>query len=320
MRSSRIIGFMILVVVTSATVAATRQHDTAVDRTPIGSTGADIPSMATEVTLESWRSHDSDQDAVPLGRIRAVNESAGIYALEWKGGDGHDKSITYHRPDTVRATIAAALGVGTDKKYRFQYTIRNDEESGQYLSGFVVQTLSQSVAPVVLNNAYVGKMSAHIAEFSVGSWYRFGNNIFLEDVVPGAATVVEIDSDSPAAIVQCKIHGGPMKMTGIGAEMPPELVNHLLGYESWPSGYTIGPSNDIRLATYQGRATYLLSELDRVIELGWMARYLQPDYKGFLSRLDDEESVEKRIRMDLKAGRITSEIVAILGFVSNEQP
>ena len=320
MRSFRVIAFTIIVVAISAILAMSLQRDSPVDRAPIGGTDVDIPSIATEVILESMRSNGSDQDDVLLGRIRVVNEADGIYALEWKGNDGDDKSIIYHRPDKVRATIAASLRVGTDKKYRFQYTIQNSEDSGQYLSGFIVQTRSQSVVPVVQNNAYVGKMGAHITEFSVGTWYAFGNNIFLEDIVPGATTVVEIESDSPAAIMQCKIYGGPMKMIGVGEDLPLELANLLLGYEKWPSGFTIGPSNDTLLSTYQGRATYLLSELDRVVDLGWMKRHLRADYKSLLSRPEDEESVEERVGKDLKAGRITSEVAAILGFVSDKQP
>lgn len=245
--------------------------------------------------------------------IRMIDGEVGKYSLEWQDREGQKLAIEYYRPDTVNAIVAAKVGPGKRRKYKYSYAIQNTTDSGQYLSGLIVQSFVDDVAPIVIGNAHVGTMGSHIEQFSDGAWWRFGNDSFGEGVSPGSAATQQLESDFPPALVKCKIHGGPMRMVGVGEEMPYELESLLPAYEAWPSGFTIGPSDDPSLLSFDGRSSYLLEILDATVDLGWTSSDVFNKYERLLADAN-EANIKSEVLKDIANGLITSEIAAILGF------
>lgn len=285
---------------------------TSVERTRIAADTSAIGLEEATVDLFSRTPGGTNEGTVPKGQIRVLDRKIGAYSFEWIGNDGGLKSITYHRPDRSVVTVSASRGATQQGERVYRYELKNDPSSGQYLSGFIVQTFSSGARPISIAGAYVGRMGKHISEFSQGSWYRYGNDVFGDEIVPGSSIVVELASSAPAEIVECKVHSGPMKMMGVGEEMPPELAERLPGYEAWPSGHTIGPSDNPRLTTFAGRAEYVLSKIDLLARLGWLHPSRVDDYRTLLTNSPSESSLENIIREDFESGLATSEILTLL--------
>ena len=100
-------------------------------------------------------------------------------------------------------------------------------------------------------------------------------------------------------------------MKGVGEDMPGELGETLPGYEAWPSGYTIGPVERLKTLSKPERAKYALQLLPQFQKLGWMMPTVRSRYEQLLSR-DEIEGAYHRAEHDLKAGRITTEVLSIL--------
>ncbi len=285
---------------------------TAVERTRIATDTNAVAFEKATVDLFSSTPSGTIEGAVPTGQIRVLDRKKGVYSLEWIGNDGSLKSITYHRPDQSIVVVSASRVATQQGERVYRYELKNDPSSGQYLSGFTVQTFSSGARPVSIAGAYVGRMAKHIPEFSQGTWYRYGNNIFGDEIVPGTSIVIELASIAPAEVVECKVNSGPMKMIGVGEEMPPEIADRLPGYEAWPSGHTIGPSDNPKLTTFAGRAEYVLSKIELLSRLGWLHPSRVDDYRTLLANSPSESSLESLIREDFEKGLATSEILALL--------
>ena len=285
---------------------------TSVERTRIASGAIAGGLEEATVDLFSRTPGGTIEGTVPKGQIRVLDRKTGEYSLEWIGNDGDLKSIIYHRPDKSIVTVSASRDMTQQGVPVYRYELKNDPSSGQYLSGFTVQTFSNGARPISANGAYVGRIGKHVSEFSQGTWYRYGNDTFGNEIVPGNSIVVELESNASARIVECKVHSGPMKMMGVGEEMPAELAERLPGYEAWPSGHTIGPSDNPRLTTLAGRAEYVLSKIDVLSGLGWLHPSRVDDYRALLTNSPSESSLEIIIREDFEKGLATSEILALL--------
>ena len=83
------------------------------------------------------------------------------------------------------------------------------------------------------------------------------------------------------------------------------------GYEAWPSGYTIGPIDKLKSMSPKKRANYIRKKLRQLHQLGWMIAEVAPWYDQNLTA-DNLEQVVGRATEDLKAGRITSEVDAMI--------
>lgn len=111
----------------------------------------------------------------------------------------------------------------------------------------------------------------------------------------------------PPGLVECRVAGGPRGMKGVGEDMPQELENILPGYEAWPSGFTIGPIDNLKTLSPTERANYLLKLLPKFKELGWMTADALHWYQQNLNRID-LAIVSHRADQDLGAGYITNEV------------
>lgn len=252
-------------------------------------------------------------------RIVELDSKAGKYSLQWIGYDGSQKSLIYERPDMVDVIVSAEVIAGEKRTYRYIYTLTNLASSGQYLSGFVIQTYASDVIPLVDPGVYVGRMASHIQEFEEGNWYRYGNNVFGSDVTPGKMSTVVLESDAPPAIVRCLVHGGPMKINGVGEEMPLVLEESLLGFDAWPSGYTIGPSEPQHDLTSNQKTLELLNSLELFSRLGWMNNSVISRYKGALDGDVNWQEISRIVNEDRNLKKITSEVVSLMVGLSPQE-
>ena len=262
------------------------------------------------------------------GRIRAVDESAGIYALEWRRlGEGEDWiRTTYQFPDWFTATVTASVMVGEHRRFKYRYEIQNSKESGQYLSGFFLQTFSDSIRPIARPWDLPGRMSSTVEGFTDGAWMTFRWSLASEWIDPGTTGFVEFESNEPPQLVNLKMKGGDQSIVirGAGGGMPRELDDRIprKSLDLWPRGVTIGPSDSPNLQTRAGRIAYLAEALDRLVELNWLDAKLIEEYRVALAR-DGEETdglIEDKVRRDFEAGRITPEFVSLLSFLPPRPP
>jgi len=248
-------------------------------------------------------------------RIVELDSKAGKYSLQWIGFDGKEKSVLYERPDTVVVIVSARVVKGVDRTYRYIYELENMESSGQYLSGFSVQTFVKDVVADEEPGVYVSQMATHAPGFSNGVWYGYvntENTVLGSGITPGSTTSVSLQSDAAAAVVRVKVFGGPMAITGIGEEIPGVLLDSLPAYESWPSGYTIGPSELQRDLTLSERVNEFLNSLALFTRLGWMAPSVVSEYTQALQGDINWQEIDKKVREDRNADKITTEIEILL--------
>ncbi len=255
-------------------------------------------------------------EAEGVGRIRAIDENQGKYVLEWRFANQEDwNTATYERPDRVTATIIASVSLTYGGRYKYRYEIRVEE--GQYMSGFFLQSYSEITRPVVQPKVHVGAMSNDIEQFSQGKWISFWTHIN-----PGGTAIFELESDHPPQVVQCRIRGGDLVLRSSAGEIPAELSERRLSYESWPVGFTIGPSDSPGLRAREGRIGYVAEEMNRLVELGWLAEDLAEDYGSAIAQDQDNvnPSIEERVREDFRSGRLTPEFLALLRYLPVSNP
>jgi hypothetical protein len=247
----------------------------------------------------------------PRPRVVLLDAKSGKYALQWIGYDGEEKTIIYQRPDAIDAVASASVLRTPSGQYIYEYNIQNLATSGQHLSGFAVQNFTSDVKPVKIDNVHVGQMSSN-KEMKGGNWIRFGiSPDFKPAIVPGRNIEFRLMSSAPPGLVECRIHGGVLGMKGVGEEPPQELENVLPGYEAWPSGYTIGPSDHLEALSPAERANYIFKLLPQFRRLGWMTANALRWYEQNLKR-NDLGVVYKRAEQDLKKGNITTEVFGII--------
>ncbi|MGI8782228.1 MAG: hypothetical protein ACR2L2_01055 [Acidobacteriota bacterium] len=252
----------------------------------------------------------------PKPRVVVLNVATGEYGLRWIGYDGTEKTVIYQRPDRIDAIVSVSVSSGGSRElsYAYLYKVQNLHSSGQHLAGFAVQNSSSDIATAVANSAvHVGQMSPNSA-MKEGNWVRFG--LLKPAVVPGCSIQFELTSSAPPGVVECRVHGGRLGTKGVGEGMPQELVNVLLGYEAWPNGFTIGPIDRLKTLSTAQRADYVRGLLPQLEKLGWIVSDLVPWYAQNLKG-GDFRRVGERVRQDLKAGKITSEVASLLEFTSH---
>lgn len=250
-------------------------------------------------------------DYDPKPRVQLVDKKSGKYAFKWIGYDGKEKTVIYQRPDAIEAVVSGSVSKTASGKNRFVYKVGNLLSSGQHLSGFAVQNFSTDTLPTKIGE-YVGKMSNN-KELKDGNWIYFSFTTVQPQIIAGKEIELKLESSSLPGLVECRIHGGIMKMFGVGEDMPQELENVLPGYEAWPSGYTVGPVDRLNSLSASKRAKYIRKRLAEFQRLGWIVADLVPLYNENLKKTNLEQ-VFKRATADFKEGTITSELLAMIEF------
>ncbi len=289
-----------------------------------------LPLQKKQVTLQSPREYlkrvlrvdaKTGEEILydPKPRIALMEAKSGKYYLKWIGYDGKENVVVYQRPDAVDVVVSASAVKTRTGEYVYQYTVQNLGTSGEYLRGFEVQTFSSAIMPstlpTMIDNILIGEMSTP-PEWEKGSekgrWIAFAPLSPRPRVSPGQSITFQLSSPSPPGLVMCRVDGGDRGMNGVGEHMPQELENALPNtYEICPSGYTIGPIDNLKKLSPAERAHYLLKLLPKFKELGWITADALRWYQQTLSG-NDFGMVYERTQQDLKEGNITTEVFAMI--------
>lgn len=251
----------------------------------------------------------------PKPRVVLIDEKAGKYELRWIGYDGKEKIVNYQRMDSIDALVEARVEKTGDGKLIYKYLIKNLPTSPAYLSGFTVQTLASDVRDEpfpIENDVFTGHMAKYIPDFSVGVWRRFAPlGETLPKIEAGKSIEFSLVSAALPGIVGCRATGGDLTLKGVGEHMPTELEMAMPGYEEEAKGYTIGPVDRLKTMDTSGRAKYVLENLPKFQEAGWMSPGTATIYETILTRGDLPAAFEQA-KKDLKNEFITEEVFYIL--------
>jgi len=245
----------------------------------------------------------------PKPQVVLLDAKSGKYAFKWIGYDGTQKTVIFQRADAIDALISASVSKGSSGQYLYSYRIQNLASSGEHLSGFAVQNSASDVTPIKIGE-YVGRMS-NSKELRDGNWIYFSITTLQPQIVPGKEIEFRLESLAPPGLVECRIHGGELGIKGVGEDMPQELENVLPGYRDWPSGFTIGPIDNLKTLPPAERANYLLKLLPKFKELGWITADAFQWYQQNLNHID-LATISRRAEQDFGAGNITNEVLVMI--------
>lgn len=272
----------------------------------------EIKSPTTHISREK----ESGKEYDPRPRVVTVDEKAGKYEFQWIGYDGKKKVVEYQRSDAIDGLVEARVERGPDDKYKYIYHIRVLPSSPSYLGSFAVQTLTDDIHNKYVKtndeNLHIGHFIQAIERFSVGVWRNFAHLGETEPLIgPGSEIEFSLPSVSPPGIVGCAVHGGPSTLKGVGEDMPSELERAIPGYEEMASCLTIGPVQSLIELPTADRAKYILDNLPKFVEAGWMAGDTPKIYETILKRNDLSGAFEQA-KKDLEKGFITTEVFHII--------
>lgn len=254
----------------------------------------------------------------PKPRIVVIDEKAGKYEFRWIGYDGKEKVIEYQRYDSLDAVVEARVE-RIENKYVYSYLIRNLPTSPSYVGSFKVQTFSFDIRDERVQTGadlHIGHMSKSIRMFSDGLWRSFSPLGEENHITPNSTREFKIESVSPPGYVKCYARAGPPDLKGVGEEMPSELEAAMPGYEEYASCVTIGPDERLARMSKDEKVKYLLDNLPKFVEAGWMAGDTPKIYESILKRGDLAGAFEQA-KKDLEKEFITSEVFGIIEGMTN---
>lgn len=278
------------------------------NRKPFQKSSAVIKSPKDYLNRESKDGKEFD----PKPRVVEIDKDAGKYELRWIGYDGQEKVIQYQRADAINAVVKAKIEKNSDDKFVYKYLIKNLPNSPAYVSSFTVQTFAEELKVTEVNDVYIGEMASFIRDFKEGIWWRYA--ILGETtprINPGKSIELSLVSSGLPGIVGCRATAGEMTLKGVGEHMPSELENTMPGYEEWAKGYTIGPIDNLATLNKSERTKYILENLPKFLEAGWITDVGLRKYESILKN-EDLKGTLTEAQKDLKAGFITSEVFHII--------
>lgn len=272
----------------------------------------------SEVPLQmpaKYESRESEHGKYnPRPRIVTVDERAGKYELRWIGYDGKEKVIHYQRKDALDALVEARAE-RSDSRYVYYYLVKNLSSSPTHVGSFIVQTFSSDIRDEHVkaeeSDLYIGHMTNTIPRFSDGVWRTFApvdeNNL----LAPGTERVFHISSQAGPGVVGCAARAGHVAIKGVGEDMPSQLADALPFSEGFASCITIGPDERLTKFSKEEKVKYLIDNLPKFEEAGWMAGDTPKIYEAILNRNDLAGALEQA-KKDLEKGFITSEVFHII--------
>lgn len=278
------------------------------NRKPFQKSSAVIKSPKDYLNRESKDGKEFD----PKPRVVEIDKDAGKYELRWIGYDGQEKVVQYQRADAINAVVEARIEKNSEDKFVYKYLIKNLPDSPTYLSGFIVQTMATDVKANKIDDVHIGQMSNFIRDFKEGIWWHFASlGEVSPKIIPGKNIEFSLASSGLPGIVGCRATAGEMTLKGVGEHMPSELENTMPGYEELAKGYTIGPIDNLATLNKSERAKYILENLPKFLEAGWITDVSLRKYKSILKN-EDLKGALTEAQKDLKAGFITSEVFHII--------
>lgn len=276
----------------------------------------------------------------PKPQVEVVDAKAGKYALKWIGYDGKEKIVYYQRADAIDVVVAASVSRDADGNYLYTYEVQNLSSSSTSLSHYILQNFAADSRPFEIDgkrtnnqdlrglNAFrklppdgtarnledmaIGQMSDFIPPFKNGTWISFAPlPAFTPPIAPGRTLTVKLLSSAPPGLVGCRVTGGDLTLKGAGEHMPSELEAVIPGYDEFPIGTTIGPVTDLKSLSTRASLSRIREQLPLFEKLGWMTSSARNWYDNKL-HMQDWGLVLEQAQADLKAERITTEVLAIL--------
>lgn len=273
-------------------------------------------------------------------RVEMVDEKSGKIAFKWIGYDGKEKTVIYQRADAVDVIVSAAVSQTAEGLYLYTYKVENLQSSGSHLSRFIIQNFAADSKPIQIEGKtpncrdlilldsfrnipcdttkmnledlfFIGQMSNMIEQFKEGNWIVISPLSETEKYEPGRSLEVKIVSKAAPGVVKCQAVGGERTIQGAGEHMPFVLENLLPGYEDFPKGYTVGPTNNISSLSNTERTKYLLDQLPQFNKSGWITDDIMQKYDKQL-KAGNLDSILRSIENDLKSKAITTEVFAIV--------
>lgn len=248
----------------------------------------------------------------PKPRVVLVDEKAGKYELRWIGYDGKEKIIKYQRADAIDALVEARVEKNSEGKFVFKYLVKNLPTSPAYLSGFIVQTLANDVKVNKLEDVHIGEMSNSLRDFKEGIWRHFAPlGETSSRIEAGKSIEFSLVSSALPGIVGCRATAGELTLKGVGEHMPSELEAAMPGYEELAKGYTIGPIDHLATLNKSERTKYILENLPKFQEAGWITSDGVKRYEAVLKR-ENLAGAFEQAKKDLENQFITSEVYYII--------
>lgn len=272
----------------------------------------EIKSPKTYVKRKTGSGRDYD----PRPTVVPIDEKAGKYELQWIGYDGRKKIIKYQRHDALDALVEARVERVDDGRYKYKYLIRNLLSSPAFLHSFTVQTFTSDVRDEHIRtgdeNLSIGHMAQYIPHFSNGVWRNFSWLAQTKPKIdPGSTIEFEMDSVGQPGLVECKATAGETTLKGVGEHMPTELENSMPGFDELASCVTIGPVERLKDLSAADKAKYLIDNLPKFVEAGWMAGDTPKIYHSILKD-NDLNGAFQQAKRDLEKEFITSEVFHII--------
>ena len=259
----------------------------------------------------SHRERENGKEYDPKPRVVEVDKKAGKYEFRWIGYDGKEKIIAYQRHDAIDALVEARVEKNFEGQFVYKYLVKNLPTSPTYLSAFIVQTLASEVKVTKLDDVYIGKMSNYIRDFKEGTWWDFAPlGEILPKITPGKNIEFSLTSSGLPGIVGCRARAGPVALKGVGEHMPSELEMALPGYDE-ATGYTIGPIDKLAEMNKAEKSKYVLDNLPKFQEAGWMTKNAATRYESILAK-EDLAGALAQAKIDLESEVITGEVFYII--------
>ncbi len=221
------------------------------------------------------------------------------------------KIVIYQREDAIDALVEAKIEKDSGGGLTYKYLIKNLPDSPTYVRTFVIQTRSPDVKLVRMDDVYEGDMSNNVKGYMDGFWKGFA---ILGQTSPtvdaGKSIEFALTSLAPPGLVECKLGGGQGETVGVGEHMPEEL-DRIVPVNLWAKSYTIGPIDSLSKLSKPERAKYILDNIPKFVEAGWMSGDTAKIYQTILERNDLVGALEQA-KNDAADAFITSEVLYII--------
>lgn len=250
----------------------------------------------------------------PKPKVVIVDERSGKYEFRWIGIDGKEKIVAYQRHDAIDAVVEATVERTSEAKRLYKYKFNVLPSSPIYFMKFFVQTFASDVSPVQVDSKLfrAGTMTNLVSPFKIGTWRSFG---FIgeenERIYGGKSSIFQLSSSSLPGIVKCQAAGGELGTTGVGEDLPPALEREIPIFADYAHGYTIGPVESLAGLSKQAKARYIVENLAKFQEAGWMTDGTAKTYASLLKE-EDLQGAFEQAKKDMENEFITSEVFHII--------
>ena len=305
---------LVLALVIQISCSSTHQQDTA--ENPESKPQREMFQKSSIVikspVKDTYKDSENEEEYDPKPKVVEIDKEKGKYEFRWIGGDGKEKVVKYQRADAIDAVVEARVEKKSENRFVYKYLIKNLPSSPTYFSSFTVQTLTDNIEIIESTDLHIGEMTSSIWGDKEGTWWRFAPlNEIKPKIEAGMEREFSLTSSALPGIVSCRATAGELTLKGVGEEMPWNLANVLPGYEEWAKSYTIGPVDKLSKLNNAERVNYILENLPKFVESGWITKEGEKRYELIL-KSGDLKGVLTEAKKDFEKGYITSEVLHII--------